>query len=312
MPIIPPTLRGSAHDLPTVPPLVQYLFGCFLEPILAWLTTLVYRPLLQRCADHPLVLLAQWYDPAPVVAACAGFHHPAERPGRPPTFTIEQFVRAEIVRAWADSCSDPALEELLSTNLLIRWFVDLPLPQPGPDHSTLADFHAYLTTTAPDAFFRDVLTFLARLDPEPPASTPQIVDTFAMASPVAATASVAQLLRHLTLRLARLWLAHAPPALQHALPPLDLGALAHPGVARSAVARQQQLQAAVAVTIWVVDGLTPHLPTLDPALRTAVVGYLDALAMVQKDELTTECQRLRAGTSAQGAGRAPDHQRRRP
>jgi hypothetical protein len=288
MPIVPPVLRAGTRDLPDVPPLVQYLIGAFLEPILAWLSTLVYRPLLQRCADHPLILLAQWYDPSPVVAACAAFHHPADAPGRPPTFTIAQFVRAEIVRAWADSCSDPALEELLSTNLLVRWFVGLPLTQPGPDHSTLADFHAYLTTHAADAFFHNVLTFLARVDPEPPDVTPQIVDTFAMASPVAATSSVAQLLRHLTLRLARLWLAHAPPALQHALPPLDLGALAHPGHARTALARQQQLQAAVTITTWVVAGLTPHLSALDAPLRAAVVGYLDALAKVQADELTSD------------------------
>jgi DDE family transposase/transposase-like protein DUF772 len=288
MPSIPPVLRARTPDLPDVPPLVQYLMGVFLEPILAWLATLVYRPLLLRCADHPLVLLAQWYDPSAVVVACTGFHHPASAPGRPPTFTIEQFVRAEIVRAWADTCSDPALEELLNTNLLVRWFVDLPLTQSGPDHSTLADFHAHMTTHAPDAFFRDVLTFLDHLDPEPPAATPQIVDTFAMASPSAATASVAQLLRHLTLRLARLWLAHAPSALQHALPPLDLGALAHPGHAHTALARQQRLQAAVSVTSWVVDGLTPHLCALDPPLRTAVVGYLSAIAKVQADELTCD------------------------
>src|SRR6266487_2383928 len=162
MPIVPPVLRAGTRDLPNVPPLVQYLIGAFLEPILAWLSTLVYRPLLQRCADHPLILLAQWYDPSPVVAACAAFHHPADAPGRPPTFTIAQFVRAEIVRAWADSCSDPALEELLSTNLLVRWFVGLPLTQPGPDHSTLADFHAYLTAHAPEAWFQDVLRFLDR------------------------------------------------------------------------------------------------------------------------------------------------------
>src|SRR5262249_46108800 len=274
--------------LPDVPPLVQYFIGCFLEPILAWLGTLIYRPLLQRCADHPLVLLAQSYDPAPAVAPCPAYHHPPDRPGRPPTFTIEQFVRAEIVRAWADSCSDPALEELLSTNLLVRAFVGLPLSAPGPDHSTLADFHAFLTTRASDAFFRDVLTFLERLDPESPDTTPQIVDTFALASPVAATESVAQLLRHLTLRLARLWLAHAPRALQHALPPLDLAALAHPVVARTLVARPQQRQAAVAVTTWVVSGLTPHLSTLAPPLRTVVSDYLAGLAKVQADELTRD------------------------
>ena len=46
MPIVPPVLRGRTPDLPTVPPLVQYLIGCFLESILAWLETLVHRLLL--------------------------------------------------------------------------------------------------------------------------------------------------------------------------------------------------------------------------------------------------------------------------
>src|SRR6266542_1552261 len=242
MPSIPPVLRGGTRDLPDVPPLVQYLIGCFLEPILAWFSTLVYGPLLLRCADHPLVLLAQWYDPSTVVAACASFHHPATAPGRPPTFTIDQFVRAEIVRAWADCCSDPALEELLSTNLLVRWFVGLPLTHAGPDHSTLAAFHAHLTAHAPDAFFQDVLRFLDRVDPEPHASTPQIVATFAMASPIA----------------------------------------------RTTVARQQRLQSVLTVVDWVISGLTPHLGALDPALRSAVAEYLDALAKVQADELTTD------------------------
>jgi Transposase domain (DUF772) len=195
--------------------------------------------------DHPLVRLAQSYDPSAVVAACASFHHAPSAPGRPPTFSIDQFVRAEIVRAWAFSCSDPELEELLSTNLLVRWFVGLPLAQPGPDHSTLADFHAFLTRHAPDALFQDVLRFLDRVDPEAPASTPQIVDTFAMESPVRPSRTVAHLLAHLTLRLARLWLCAAPPQLQAALPPLDLGALADLPFAPTPIARQLRFQSVV-------------------------------------------------------------------
>jgi hypothetical protein len=288
MPSIPLVLRAGAHDLPAVPPLVQALIGQFLEPILAWLETLVYRPLLARCADHPLVRLTQWYDPAAVVAACAGFHHAPQKPGRPPTFTIAQFVRMEIVRAWAEPCSDRDLEELLSTNLLVRWYVGLPLSQPAPDHSTLAAFHAWLTVHAPDVLFRDVLDFLDQVEPEDPATTPQIVDTFALASPVAATPTVAHLLAHLTLRLVRLWQQHAPTAVQHALPPLDLGALATLPVARTAVTRQQRLQTVVTVVGWVVDGLTPHLLALDADLRAAVQAYLDALAKVQADDLTTD------------------------
>lgn len=288
MGILPRPLRTGAPDLPDVPPLVQYLLGAFLPPILAWFETLIYHPILRRCADHPLVLLARWYDPSAVVAACAGFHHSADTPGRPPTFTIAQFVRAEIVRAWADTCADRDLEFLLSTNLLVRWFVGLPLTQPGPDHSTLAAFHAWLTIHAPDALFRDVLTFLDRVDPEDPATTPQIVDTFAMASPVVATATVAQLLNHLCLRLARCWIAHAPAALQHALPPLDLGALARSPHPRTAAARQQRLQAAATIATWLVDGLTPHLPALEPPLRAVVMDYLHALTKVRKDELTAD------------------------
>ncbi|MCG8349535.1 MAG: transposase, partial [Chloroflexales bacterium] len=235
MPILPPVLRAATRDLPDVQPFVQFLIGQFLTPILAWLETLVSRPLLQHCADHPLVLLAQWYDPTAVVTACAGFHHAPGTPGAPPTFTIAQFVRAALVCAWADSCSDPALESLLSTNLLGRWFVGLPLAQPGPDHSTLAAFHAHMQIHAPDTFFRDVLAFLDRVDPENPAATPQIIDTFAMASPVAASPGPAHLLHHLCLRLARCWRQYAPSARQTALPPLDRGALAHPGRARPAV-----------------------------------------------------------------------------
>ncbi|MFV9507043.1 MAG: transposase, partial [Oscillochloridaceae bacterium umkhey_bin13] len=212
-----------------MPAFVQSLIGEFLAPIMVWLTTLVYRPLLHRCADHPLVLLNQYYDPAPIVAACQGFHHAPGTPGAPPTFTIDQFVRAELVRTWADTCSDPALEELLSTNVLVRWFVGLPLTQSAPDHSTLNDFHAHMQAHAPATFFRDVLTFLARVDPEDPASTPQIIDTFAMASPVAPSVSPAHLLNHLSLRLTRCWLIYAPASLQSALPPLDLSVLAHPG-----------------------------------------------------------------------------------
>lgn len=288
MPILPPVRRGDLPDLPAVPPLVQWLLGAYLGPILTWITTLVERPVLRRCAEHPLVLLHQYYDPAAVVTACAGFHHAPDTPGRPAIFSIDQLVRSEIVRAWASSCSDPALEELLSTNLLVRWFVGLPLLQPGPDHSTLAAFHAYLTAHAAEALFRDVLRFLDRVDPEDPAITRQIVDTFAMESPVAACPTVAHLLAHLTLRLARLWIAAAPIALQHALPPLDLGALVHLPHARTPLARQQRLQSVVSAVTWLVDGLTPHLAALEAPLCTTVQTYLDALAKVMADEVTTD------------------------
>ena len=54
--IVPPTPRALTRDLPNVPPLVQYVLGVFLEPILAWLGAQVYRAVLSRCATHPLGL----------------------------------------------------------------------------------------------------------------------------------------------------------------------------------------------------------------------------------------------------------------
>src|SRR6266542_2541271 len=135
--ILPPTLRAGTRDLPAVPPLVQYLIGCFLQPILTWLNEQVYRALLTRCATHPLIRLAPLYDFAPVVAACQPYYHAPGTKGATPIYTIEQLVRAEFVRAWADSCSDPELEWLLAANLLVRWFVDLPLLSATPDHSKL-------------------------------------------------------------------------------------------------------------------------------------------------------------------------------
>ena len=99
----------DSPSLPDVPPLVQYLLLHFLTPILAWLSDHIYQALLTRCATHPLVRLAQCYDPSNVVAVCAAYYH-RDGPGKPPTYTVNTMVRAEIVRAWADSCSDPELE----------------------------------------------------------------------------------------------------------------------------------------------------------------------------------------------------------
>ncbi len=273
--------------LPDVPPLVQYLLWHFFTPILAWLSAQIYQMVLMRCAPHPLVRLAQLYDPSDVVATCSAYYHRAG-PGKPPTYTVNALVRAEIVRAWADSCSDPELEWHLASNLIVRWYVGLPVLGPTPDHSTLNRFHAWLTAHHPDALFRNVLAFLDQVDPEDPATTPQIVDTFAMASPVTPTSSPARLLLHLSTRLVTAWLHHAPRASQAALPPLDLGALAKPSAARTPAQHQAQLEQAVTVATWLVEGLTPHLPRLDPEVRAIVHPLMDALVKVIADETRTD------------------------
>ncbi len=284
-------LSGPHHDsfphVPDLPPVAQAVLGRFLALILAWVSALVYQALLVQCGRHPLVRLARLYDPAAVVAACSAYYHHLG-PGTPPTFSVRILVHAEIVRAWADSCSDRELEWHLASNLLVRWYVGLPLLGATPDHTTLSRFHAWLTVHHPDTLFRDVLVFLDQVDPEDPASTPQIVDTFAMASPAAPTTSPARLLLHLSLRLAHAWLQHAPPTSQAALPPLDLGALVDPPPARSPAQRQAQLHQAVTVAGWLVADLTPHLPQLDPNIRALIQPLLDAIAKVMVDETETD------------------------
>jgi Transposase DDE domain/Transposase domain (DUF772) len=285
---IPPVLRVGTPDLPAVPPFVLAILGTFLSPILTWFSDQVYRVVLCRCALHPLVRLAHLYDLAPVVAACQAYYHAPGTKGTPPTYTIEQLVRAEFVRAWADSCSDPELEWLLASNLIARWFVNLPLFSATPDHSTLNRFHAWLTIAQPAALFHDVLSFLAQVNPEDPATTPQIVDTFAMASPAAPSPAPDHLLRHLTRNVIAHWQAKAPASLQAAIPPLDLGPLYQVAIPHTPAARQQLLQQAVTVAEWVVDGLTPHLPSLDRPLRDSIAAQTAAIRKVIADETTID------------------------
>jgi hypothetical protein len=285
MSIVPSTLRAGTHDLPDVPPYVQYLIGCFLAPILAWVTTLVYRQILTRCTEHPLVQIAQHYDLTSVVTACAPYHH-RTGPGAPPTFSIDQLVRAELVRAWADSCTDPELEWLLASNLVVRWFVGLPLLGPTPDHSTLNRFHAWMAASTPTALFTDVVMFLDRSDPEDAATTPQIVDTFAMASPAAPTVSVIHLLGHLLVRLVAAWPPSFPmPAV---LTTLDLPLLRHPPRWHTADERQQHLQRVVTTAQQVLAAATPELGARSGSERALLDVLLQAIGKVIADETTTD------------------------
>src|SRR5205823_566692 len=99
--------------------------------------------------------------------AAAGFYHTAG-PGTFPTYSRPTLVRAELVRLWAHACPDRALERLLASDLVVRWFCGLALFAPTPDQATLNRFHVWLGTHAPAALFADVLAFLDRVDPEDP------------------------------------------------------------------------------------------------------------------------------------------------
>jgi hypothetical protein len=223
-------------------------------------------------------------------------HIATERPRFPPTYTVAQLVRAEVVRAYAGSCSSPALTSHLRTNLLARWSVGLPLFGPTPSPDTLERFNAWLCTHHPDALFRDVLAFLDRVDPEDPATTPQIVDTFALQSP-AAPQSPAVVLMRLTAKLASLWLALHPADAWPVLPPdLDLHRLRTARASRSKEKGQRQLAHAVATARQVVAALEPLLPLADDPLPEMLPTIIAQIAQVIAAETTT---------AAAGAGTAP-------
>jgi len=287
MPILPQAvLADEPLAFPPAPAYLQPLLLAWLGPLLTWLTQHLYHLIVARCPTHPLVRLAAAYDPAAVVTACAAYRH-ASGPGAPPTYTIAHLVRAEMVRVWAGSCSDPALERLLLTDLVARWFVGLPLLGPTPDHTTLHRFHAWLVRDQPHALFADVLAFLDRVDPEDPAATPQIADTFALASPAAPHGLIRVLLdlaRHLVVD----WQRHAPAEQQAALSALDLTLLHQPPPLYTADQRAAALGPVVALVRALDAALRPLLPTLPPAPRAAAQHWLDLLNKVLADEITTD------------------------
>jgi hypothetical protein len=286
MTILPPLSSDHIAEDAPFPPALHSLLLASLPSLLAWLSSLLTRALLARCQSHPLLRLHQLYDPAAVVDACAAYRHPSG-PGAPPSYSLSILVRAEIVRVWAHSCSDPALECLLATNLLVRWFVGLPLLGPTPDHSTLNRFHAWLSLHQPQALFDDVLAFLDRVDPEDPATTPQIVDTFALQSAAAPT-STALVLRGLCQQLLTLWLCQAPAQLEAVLASLELALLPPKPPSFTPAGYLLHLQQAVAFATAVQTALKPHLSELDPLLRQAVEGLLGLLSKVLEDETTTD------------------------
>jgi hypothetical protein len=287
MPIVAYPANTAQSDLPPVPPVLFALLAPYLAPLLTWLSDQFCARMLQDERDHPLVQIAQHYDLTSVIDQCAAYYHTSGA-GAPPTYTVAQLVRAEVVRAYAGSCSSPALTSHLRTNLLARWFVGLPLFGPTPSPDTLERFHGWLCTHHPDALFRDVLAFLDRVDPEDPTTTPQIVDTFALQSP-AAPQSPAVVLMRLTAKLASLWLALHPADEWPVLPPdLDLHRLRTARASRSKEKGQRQLAHAVATARQVIAALEPLVPLADDPLPEMLPPIIAQIEQVIAAETTTD------------------------
>jgi IS5 family transposase len=167
--------------------------------LLYWFSDEVYRRLLGKTQDHFLLQLAEKFDFTPLEQACADFHH-SSGPGTKPIHHAPRMIRALLVKSLLD-LSFRELEHAIRWNLLVKWFVGYALFEPGPDHSTLERFDAWLQANQPRLFFDEVLKQIDRDFPKERRKA-QIGDTFALRAN-AASEGLIRLLRHTAQQLLR-------------------------------------------------------------------------------------------------------------
>jgi len=202
---------------PVAPILSQYL-----QPLLLWLSQLVYDQLIVRQPQHPLVRLYHLLDFGPLELACAAYQAAPGKRGHPVVHWVRRLLRALLVKYWYD-LSLRQLEERLRCDMVVRWFTGYGLHEETPDHTTLHRFEVYLYREHPRLFFDIVL---AQIDAsvEDGHDRVQLGDTFALRAN-AALESLIQRLRHAAYNLL-VSLQEADPALYQRLhPQLDEAAL---------------------------------------------------------------------------------------
>jgi hypothetical protein len=189
-----------------LPHFVRSLIVAYLDPVLNWISAVIYADLIQHAADHFLVALQATLDFGPLETACAGFHH-ATGPGARPTHPVPQLVRVLLI-SYLFNWSLRQLEFQVRYNLLLKWFAGYPLFAVGPDHSTLDRFEQWVIAQQHRTLFDEVLRQIDQDFPDQ-RNQPQIGDTFALRA-TAAKESLLELLRH-TARLLLHDLAAAAP-----------------------------------------------------------------------------------------------------
>lgn len=180
-----------------LPQILLLWLSVYWQTLTSYFSDLLYADLLERCHNHLLVKLARSLDLSKVEAACAAFHH-QEGPGRPITYPVSQLVRALLV-GWLYQLSLRQLEQHLYSDLLVRWFVGIPLFAAAPDHSTLERFEQWVAKHQADIFFNAVIEQINDYFPKE-RQRPQIGDTYAMKAN-AADEDLVRRLRHVSQRL---------------------------------------------------------------------------------------------------------------
>lgn len=281
-----PVVFGKDFPQPDVPPrLCREIQRCQ-DALWAWINALVVTLFHANTPDHDLMRINQSFDFAPLVAQCADYYH-ASGPGTQPTYTVEQLLRAEVVRSYHQSCGDETLATILATSVLERSFVGLPLPGPTPSAATLQRFHEWLSTYHPNLLFDAVLQFLDDEDPEDPATAVHIVDTFGMHTP-ATPHEPAVVLMRLSAQLMGLWDTHAPVGLHEVLSPFtsELAWWKTAREARSKEKAMRQLGYVVHEAQALLDTIQPHIPHLSAEVGAEAEHLCTLIRKVIADEVT--------------------------
>lgn len=202
---------------PVAPILSQYL-----QPLLLWLSQLVYQQLLARQGQQPLVCLAGLLDFGPLELACAAYQTAPGRRGHPVVHQVRRLLRALLVKYWYD-LSLRQLEERLRCDMLLRWFVGYGLYEETPDHTTIHRFEVYLYREHPRLFFDTILNQIDATMNDGHDRV-QLGDTFALRAN-AALESLIQRLRHASYNLLTALAKREPEEYAALQPQLDEAAL---------------------------------------------------------------------------------------
>ena len=276
--------------MPIIPSFVLGYVIAYVRPLLTWFSDQVYLVLLPQAREQLLYRLHTHLDFTPLERACASYHH-TDGPGALPTHPVPRLVRALLV-GYLFNWSLRQLEFQIRFNLLVKWFVDYPVFEAGPDHTTLERFELWVCAHQHRTYFDELLRQIDTAFPDERCQA-QIGDTFALHADAAPESRV-RLLRHTCQRLLH--------ALQKALPELEPAIrtqLANAALfgtldekdeyylnATDRLARLQTTVLAVRTcAAWVRDQLAA-LPTPPTAARDSIETWLAHVNKILGDEVT--------------------------
>jgi hypothetical protein len=177
-------------------PLLYALFASNTISANAFLNQLIgewlYADLLRRCHNHLLVKLANQLDFGPIETACASYRH-MRGPGTQSYYPVAVLVRCLLVGTLYD-LSLRQLEQRLHADLLVRWFVGLPMFGEVPSYCTLERFEQWVSKHQRRIYQDSVLKQIDGYFPES-RNLNQIGDTYAMIAQ-AAEEELIRRLRH--------------------------------------------------------------------------------------------------------------------